>query len=122
MHATIDVRFTISIDDDKIPLATLAEFVTEQNIEWCATIPTSRHRYTHSRHGRSSHSVQATLGEDTVEESHSLLNLSVDADWDETVAKVNDIDAATEDATVVGDADKGIVAAFTDQTRDDEGR
>jgi len=34
MHATIDVRFTISIDDDKtIPLATLAEFVTEQNIE-----------------------------------------------------------------------------------------
>ena len=34
MHATIDVRFAISIDDDKtIPLATLAEFVTEQNIE-----------------------------------------------------------------------------------------
>ena len=34
MHATIDVRFTISIDDDKtISLATLAEFVTEQNIE-----------------------------------------------------------------------------------------
>lgn len=34
MHATIDVRFTISIDEDKtVPLATLAEFVTEQNIE-----------------------------------------------------------------------------------------
>ena len=34
MHATIDVRFTISIDEDKtIPLATLAEFITEQNIE-----------------------------------------------------------------------------------------
>jgi len=34
MHATIDVRFTISIDDDKtVPLATLAEFVTEQNVE-----------------------------------------------------------------------------------------
>ncbi|GCF15399.1 hypothetical protein Harman_33340 [Haloarcula mannanilytica] len=34
MHATFDVRFTISIDDDKtIPLATLAEFVTEQGIE-----------------------------------------------------------------------------------------
>jgi len=34
MHATIDVRFELSIDDDKtIPLATLAEFVTDQNIE-----------------------------------------------------------------------------------------
>ena len=34
MHATIDVRFTISIDEDRtVPLATLAEFVTEQNIE-----------------------------------------------------------------------------------------
>jgi hypothetical protein len=34
MHATIDVRFTISIDEDKtVPLATLAEFVTEQNLE-----------------------------------------------------------------------------------------
>jgi hypothetical protein len=34
MHATIDVRFTISIDEDKtVPLAALAEFVTEQNVE-----------------------------------------------------------------------------------------
>lgn len=34
MHATIDVRFTISVNENKtIPLATLAEFVTEQNIE-----------------------------------------------------------------------------------------
>ena len=34
MHATIDVRFTIRIDEDKtIPLAGLAEFLTEQNIE-----------------------------------------------------------------------------------------
>ena len=34
MHATIDVRLTVSIDDDKtIPLATLAEFITDQNIE-----------------------------------------------------------------------------------------
>ena len=32
MHATIDVRFTISIGEDKtVPLATLAEFVTDQN-------------------------------------------------------------------------------------------
>ena len=34
MHATIDVRFTISIDENKtIPLATLAEFITDQNVE-----------------------------------------------------------------------------------------
>ena len=34
MHATIDVRLTVSIDDDKtLPLATLAEFITEQNVE-----------------------------------------------------------------------------------------
>ncbi len=34
MHATIDVRFTSSIDEDKtVPLATLAEFVSEQNVE-----------------------------------------------------------------------------------------
>ena len=34
MHATIDVRFTISIGEDKtVPLATLAEFVTDQNVE-----------------------------------------------------------------------------------------
>jgi len=34
MHATIDGRFTVSIDEDKtIPVATPAEFVTEQNVE-----------------------------------------------------------------------------------------
>jgi hypothetical protein len=33
---------------------------------------------------RSYHSVQATLGEDTDEKSRSLLDLSVNADWDKT--------------------------------------
>jgi hypothetical protein len=34
MHATIDVRLTVSINDDEmIPLATLAEFITDQNVE-----------------------------------------------------------------------------------------
>ena len=34
MHATIDVRLTVSIDNDKtILLATLTEFITDQNIE-----------------------------------------------------------------------------------------
>jgi len=67
---------------------------------------------------RSSHSVQATLGEDTAEESRSLLDLSVNADWDETAAELDDIGAVTDDATVVSDADSGIVTAFTDENRD----
>ena len=34
MHATINVRFDLSIDEDKtVPLAALAEFITDQNIE-----------------------------------------------------------------------------------------
>jgi len=34
VHTTIDVRLTVSIGDDKsISLATLAEFITDQNIE-----------------------------------------------------------------------------------------
>ncbi|MFQ3293306.1 MAG: hypothetical protein ACI8VE_000368, partial [Natrialbaceae archaeon] len=34
MHATIDVRFDLSIDEDKtVPLAAVAEFVTDQNVE-----------------------------------------------------------------------------------------
>ncbi|RKS83217.1 hypothetical protein BDK61_2552 [Haloarcula quadrata] len=47
---------------------------------------------------RSYHSVQATLGEDTAEESRSLLDLSVNADWNETAADLYDIDAVTDDA------------------------
>jgi hypothetical protein len=67
---------------------------------------------------RSYHSVQATLGEDTTEESRSLLDLSVNADWEETAADLDDIDAVTDDATVVSDADESIVTAFTDANRD----
>ena len=67
---------------------------------------------------RSYHSVQATLGENTQEESRSLLDLSINVDWDETAAELDDIDAVTDDATVVSDADEGIVTAFTDEDRD----
>jgi len=72
----------------------------------------------HSQDDRSYHSVQATLGEDTAEESRSLLDLSVNAEWDETAADLDDIDAVTDDATVVSDADDGIVTAFTDEHSD----
>jgi hypothetical protein len=44
----------------------------------------------------------------------------VNADWDETAAELDDIDGLTDDATVVSDAEKGIVTAFTDEHRDDQ--
>jgi hypothetical protein len=66
---------------------------------------------------RSYHSVQTTLGEDTDEESRTLLDLSVNADRDETAAELDDVDAVTDDAAVVSDADDGIVTAFTDENR-----
>jgi hypothetical protein len=67
---------------------------------------------------RSYHSVQATLGEDTDNHSRSLLDLSVNAEWAETAADLDDVDAVTDDAAVVSDADSGIVNAFTDEDRD----
>ena len=67
---------------------------------------------------RTYHSVQATLGEDTADESRSLLDLSVNADWDEIASKLDDIDAVTDDAAVVSDGESGIVTAFDDETRD----
>jgi len=59
MHATIDVRFELSIDDDKtLPLATLAEAVTDQNLEavlpnrWsrASTPPASRRSVVRNTH------------------------------------------------------------------------
>jgi hypothetical protein len=47
---------------------------------------------------RSYRSIQATLGEDTADESRFLLDLSVNAGWDETAAELEYIDAVTDDA------------------------
>jgi len=59
----------------------------------------------------------------TPPKSHApLLDLSVNADWDETAAELDDIGAVTDDATVVSDADSGIVTAFTDENRDHQFR
>ena len=66
---------------------------------------------------RTYHSVQATLGEETADNSRSLLNLSVNADWDETASELDEIDAVTDDAAVVSDGEDGIVTAFTDENR-----
>lgn len=67
---------------------------------------------------RSYHSIQATLGEDTADKSRSLLDLSVNGDWNKTAAELDDMDAVTDDATVVSDGDRGIVTAFTDESHD----
>jgi len=67
---------------------------------------------------RSYHSIQATLGEDTADNSRSLLDLSVNADWNKTAAELDEMDAVTDDATVVSDGDRGIVTAFTDESHD----
>jgi len=67
---------------------------------------------------RTYHSVQATLGEDTDDNSRSLLDLSVNADWDETASELYEIDAVTDDAAVVSDGEDGIVTAFTDDHHD----
>jgi len=67
---------------------------------------------------RAYHAVQATLGEDTADESRSLLDLSVNADWDDTAAELDEVDAVTDDATVVSDGDDAMVTAFTNENRD----
>ena len=67
---------------------------------------------------RSYHSIQATLGEDTADKSRSLLDLSVNGDWNKTAAELDDMDAVTDDATVVSGGDRGIVTAFTDESHD----
>ena len=59
MHATIDVRLIVSIDDDKTtPLATLVESITDQNIgsvllealSRASTSPASRHSVARNTH------------------------------------------------------------------------
>jgi len=79
-------------------------FLTGQS----ATAKTTTARPTPSSNARRRHRRRVTL----------LLDLSVNADWDETAAELDDIGAVTDDATVVSDADNGIVTAFTDENRD----
>jgi len=77
-------------------------FLTGQS----ATAKTTTARPTPSSNARRRHRRRVT----------PLLDLSVNADWDETAAELDDIGAVTDDATVVSDADSGIVTAFTDET------
>ena len=67
---------------------------------------------------RSYHSIQATLGEDTVDKSRSLLELAVNGDWNKTATELDDMDTATDDRRAVSDRDRGIITAFTDKSHD----
>jgi hypothetical protein len=67
---------------------------------------------------RSFHEVQVTLGEDADENSHSLLDLSVNADWDEIASELDNGDAVTDDAEVVSDAEQRLVTAFSDDAHE----
>ena len=42
----------------------------------------------------------------------------MNADWNKTAAELDDMDAVTDDATVVSDGDRGIVTVFSDESHD----
>lgn len=65
---------------------------------------------------REYHDVQVILAGDTDEDSRSVLDISVNADWNEIVSSLETIDAITDDARVVSDAENRLVTAFTTET------
>ena len=67
---------------------------------------------------RDYHDVQITLAEDTDEDSRSVLDVSVNADWTEIASSLETMDAITDDARVVSDAENRLVTAFTKGTRE----
>lgn len=67
---------------------------------------------------RAYHDVQVTLAEDTDEDTRSVLDVSVNADWDEVASSLDAMDAITDDATVVSDAETRLVTAFRTETRE----
>jgi|AntDeeMinimDraft_5_1070356.scaffolds.fasta_scaffold15020_1 transposase-like protein len=67
---------------------------------------------------RDYHDVQITLAEDTDEETRSVLDISVNDDWDEIASSLESTDTITDDAKVVSDSETRLVKAFTDGTRE----
>lgn len=65
---------------------------------------------------RAQHEVQLTLAEDA-EESRSVLDVSVNAGWDEIADSLDEKNAVTDDAAVVSDGESCLVNAFTEETR-----
>ena len=67
---------------------------------------------------RSQHEVQITLTEDDDGESRSVLDISVNADWNDIAADLDEQNAITDDAAVVSDGERCLVTGFTEETRD----
>jgi hypothetical protein len=67
---------------------------------------------------RSQHEVQITLAEDDDGESRSVLDVSVNADWNDVAAELDEQDVITDDAAVVSDGERCLVTAFTEETRE----
>lgn len=67
---------------------------------------------------REYHDVQVTLAEDTDDNSQSVLDVSVNADWNEIATSLDAMDAITDDARVVSDAETRLVTAFNTETRE----
>jgi hypothetical protein len=66
---------------------------------------------------RVQHEVQLTLAEDDDGESRSVLDVSVNAAWDEIAADLDEAEAITDDAAVVSDGEGCLVTGFTGETR-----
>lgn len=66
------------------------------------------------------YSIQAMLGEDTADKPRSLLNISVDGDWNKIASELEDMDAVSDDYRVVSDEDIGVVTAFSGEPHDDQ--
>jgi len=92
----------------------LPEFITDTDADAVLADATKCHS---QEDDRSFNHVRATLEEDTDENSHTLLDLSVDTAWNEIAADLDELDAVTDDATVVSDGDSGLTTAFTDTKR-----
>ena len=60
--------------------------------------------------------VHVTLSQDE-DDATSLLDVSVDDTWDDTATALDEIEAVTDDARVVSDAEEGLTEAFTTENR-----
>jgi len=66
---------------------------------------------------RSQHEVQITLAEDDDGETRSVLDVSVNADWTDIAADLDEQNAITDDTAVVSDSEDRLVTAFTAEDR-----
>jgi hypothetical protein len=61
--------------------------------------------------------VHVTLGQDEGDDATTLLDVSVDDDWEDTAIALEEIEAVTDDAEVVSDAEEELTEAFTAEDR-----